>query len=133
MSAVKKDNTAPNPLKRENDHAKSRTHKVTEASSKLADNFHINKSNNTELSSEKPSIDSKYHIKKAVSPGRVRKRKTTTFPTKSRPKSKKKDASESKTEKENKGTFYQGAIFGSFLGAAVTTVLSNLAVKALQN
>ncbi|CAI4828387.1 BFH_collapsed_G0054300.mRNA.1.CDS.1 [Saccharomyces cerevisiae] len=133
MTAMKEDNAALITLKKNNNQEKLRVHKLTDASSNSADGFVINKAKNGGPLNKKSLVNNEQHIKKAVSPGRVRKHKTTTSSTKSRTKSKKKDASESKVQRENKGSFYQGAIFGSFLGAAVTTVLSNLAVKALQN
>ncbi|CAI4038950.1 hypothetical protein SMKI_06G3020 [Saccharomyces mikatae IFO 1815] len=130
MSGMKKENTM---LDKIHVPKRSKEHKENDENLKLVDEFLMNETNNRTQPNKKPLINNKSYIKKSSSPGRVKKNKTITSPMKSRPKSKKKDATESKTQKENKGSFYQGAIFGSFLGAAVTTVLSNLAVKALQN
>ncbi|CAI4052917.1 pheromone-regulated protein PRM3 SKDI_16G0850 [Saccharomyces kudriavzevii IFO 1802] len=134
MSTIN-DSIPPNTRKRDDDddHKKPKEHKEKGESSKCISDLLINVTNDKALPTERPSAHSKAYTKKVTSPGRIRKHKTTTPPTKSRPKSKKKEVSGGTTTKEERGSFYQGAIFGSFLGAAVTTVLSNLAVKAFQN
>ncbi|KOG96127.1 pheromone-regulated protein PRM3 [Saccharomyces eubayanus] len=127
------DNTSLSTPNKEDDQKKLREPEEKNRSTKNINGVLISKANNKALPNKNPPVHNKAHSKKAISPGRIRKHKATTSPTKSHLKSKKKDISESAIPKENKGSFYQGAIVGSFLGAAVTTVLSNLAVKAFQN
>ncbi|CAI4052624.1 hypothetical protein N7582_005520 [Saccharomyces uvarum] len=126
------DNTPLNTPKKEDDQKKLGKLEEIE-STKAINGALISKANNKALPNKNPSVHNKAHSKKAISPGRIRKHKATTTPTKPHLKSKKKDISESAIPKENKGSFYQGAIVGSFLGAAITTVLGNVAVKAFQN
>lgn len=90
MTAMKEDNAALITLKKNNDQEKLRVHKLTDASSNSADGFVINKTKNGGPLNKKSLVNNEQHIKKAVSPGRVRKHKTTTSSTKSRTKSKKK-------------------------------------------
>ncbi|CAI4054154.1 hypothetical protein SUVZ_16G0940 [Saccharomyces uvarum] len=133
------DNTPLNTPKKEDDQKiKDDQKKLRELEEKIENAKAINgvlisKANNKALPNKNPPVHYKAHSKKAISPGRIRKHKGTTSPTKPHLKSKKKDISESAIPKENKGSFYQGALVGSFIGAAITTVLGNVAVKAFQN